>query len=284
MIWAIFEIANSNFLTAGNLTNLALQITGTALISIGVVLVLLLGEIDLSVGAVSGFAAGVTAVLSVNHGWAPVPAIAAGIATGAGIGLLQGLLATRFGIPSFIITLAGLLAWQGALLQVLGSTGTVNLTNPTIVGIANTFYSPAVSWILAGVAIAAYAGTSFVGHLRRRSGGASWRGGGARRDPSRAGRRDRDRRHRGVHLRPRHAAAGRDPRRVRRLLSVPRNDAHASAGTSTPSAAATARSPISARRRGAAASTSHACEWPCSCSPARWPRSAGSSTPRACSR
>jgi D-xylose transport system permease protein len=167
VIWAIFEIANSSFLTAVNLTNLALQITGTALISIGVVLVLLLGEIDLSVGAVSGFAAGVTAVLSVKHGWAPVPAIAAGIVTGAGIGLLQGLLATRFGIPSFIITLAGLLAWQGALLQVLGSTGTINLTNPTIVGLANTFYSTAVSWIIAGVAIAAYAGTSFVGHVRR---------------------------------------------------------------------------------------------------------------------
>src|SRR3982074_2363975 len=115
VIWAIFEIANSNFLTAVNLTNLALQITGTALISIGVVLVLLLGEIDLSVGAVSGFAAGVMAVLSVNHGWAPAPAIAAGIVTGAGLGLLQGLVATRFGIPSFIITLAGLLAWQGAL-------------------------------------------------------------------------------------------------------------------------------------------------------------------------
>lgn len=146
VIWAIFEIAKSNFLTAVNLTNLALQITGTALISIGVVLVLLLAEVDLSVGAVSGFAAGVTAVLSIKHGWAPVPAIAAGVATGAGIGLLQGIVATRFGIPSFIITLAGLLAWQGALLQVLGPTVTVNLTDPTIVGIANTFYSPAVSW------------------------------------------------------------------------------------------------------------------------------------------
>jgi D-xylose transport system permease protein len=167
VIWAIFQIANSIFLTAVNLTNLALQITGTALISIGVVLVLLLGEIDLSVGAVSSFAAGVMAVLSVKHGWAPVPAIAAGFVTGAGIGLLQGLLATRFGIPSFIITLAGLLAWQGALLLVLGSTGTVNLTNPTIVGLANTFYSSAVSWIIAGVAIAAYAGTSIVGHVRR---------------------------------------------------------------------------------------------------------------------
>ena len=77
VIWAIFEIANSNFLTAVNLTNLALQITGTALISIGVVLVLLLGEIDLSVGAVSGFAAGVTAAVlseaSLHHYWFQQP-------------------------------------------------------------------------------------------------------------------------------------------------------------------------------------------------------------------
>jgi D-xylose transport system permease protein len=167
LIWVIFQLANSSFLTARNLTNLALQITGTALISVGVVLILLLAEIDLSVGSVSGLAAGVMAVLNVKHGWAPVPAIVVGILTGAGIGLLQGLLATRFGVPSFIITLAGLLAWQGALLQVLGSTGTVNLTNPTIVGLANTFYSTTVSWIIVAVAIGLYAGATLLGQVRR---------------------------------------------------------------------------------------------------------------------
>jgi D-xylose transport system permease protein len=124
------------------------------------------------------------AVLSVKHGWAPVPAIAAGVLTGAGIGLLQGLMATRFRIPTFIVTLAGLLAWQGGLLQVLGSTGTVNLTDPTIVGLANTFYSTTVSWIIAAVAIALYAVARISGHLRRARAGlpgehialvASWR-------------------------------------------------------------------------------------------------------------
>ena len=171
VIWIIFQVANSSFLTARNLTNLVLQITGTALISVGIVLVLLIAEIDLSVGAASGLAAGVMAVLNVKHGWAAIPAIGAGVLVGTGIGFLQGMLATRFGIPSFIITLAGLLAWQGALLQVLGSTGTINLTNPTITGLANTFYSTGVSWVITAVAIGLYAAAALFGRVRRERAG-----------------------------------------------------------------------------------------------------------------
>jgi D-xylose transport system permease protein len=167
VIWAIFQFENERFLSAQNLTNLMLQITATGLISIGVVYVLLLGEIDLSVGAVSGLAAAVMAVLDVKHGWSPYLAIAAAIAVGMGIGLLQGALFSRFAIPSFVVTLAGLLAWQGALLQVLGSTGSINLTDPTITGLANTFYSEAVGWIIAALIIAAYGAVLFVGHRRR---------------------------------------------------------------------------------------------------------------------
>jgi len=74
VIWAIFQIANDHFLTAINLTNLFLQITAVGLISVGVVFVLLLGEIDLSIGAVSGLCAAIVAVLNVKHGWAPIPA------------------------------------------------------------------------------------------------------------------------------------------------------------------------------------------------------------------
>src|SRR5262245_45529992 len=85
VIWTIFQIANDRFLSAVNLSNLTLQIAAIATISIGVVLVLLLGEIDLSVGAVSGLAAGVMAVLSVQHGWAPILGIAAGIGVGLAI-------------------------------------------------------------------------------------------------------------------------------------------------------------------------------------------------------
>jgi D-xylose transport system permease protein len=167
LIWAIFQFENNRFLSAENLTNLMLQITAIGLISVGIVYVLLLGEIDLSVGAVSGLAAGVMAVLNVQHGWSPYLAIAAAILVGLAIGVLQGSLFTRFVIPSFVVTLAGLLAWQGALLQVLGSTGSINITDPKITGLANIFYSDTVGWIFAILAIAAYGAVLVIGHRRR---------------------------------------------------------------------------------------------------------------------
>lgn len=167
VIWIIFQTQNGNFLTAFNLTNLVLQIAGVGTISIGVTLFLLLGEIDLSVGAVSGLAAAVMAVLNVKHGWGPIPAILAGLAVGAAIGALNGFFVTRFNIPSFVVTLAGLLAWQGALLKVLGSTGTVNITDDKIVGLANTFYGTTVAWILAAIVIVAYALSGVLERRRR---------------------------------------------------------------------------------------------------------------------
>src|SRR5262249_38744335 len=120
VIWLIFSLANARFLSAVNLTNLMLQIAATGTISVGLVLVLLLGEIDLSAGAVSGLAAAVMAVLNVKMGWPALPALAAGLLVGAGIGLIQGLWIVRLRVPSFVVTLAGLLGWQGALLYVLG--------------------------------------------------------------------------------------------------------------------------------------------------------------------
>jgi D-xylose transport system permease protein len=167
LIWIIFQIQEDRFLTAVNLTNLVLQITAIGLISVGVVLVLLLGEIDLSVGAVSGLCAAIVAVLSEKHGWSPYLAIAAGVAAGAAIGLFQGLVYTSFGIPSFVVTLAGLLAWQGALLQVLGDTGTVNLTDPKLTGLANIFYGDTFGWLVAVLAIGAYAGLSLRARQQR---------------------------------------------------------------------------------------------------------------------
>jgi D-xylose transport system permease protein len=158
LIWTIFQLEESRFLSATNLTNLVLQITAVGLISVGVVLVLLLGEIDLSVGAVSGLCSAIMAVLSVQHGWNPYLAIAAGVLAGTAIGLFQGFIFDFFGIPSFVVTLAGLLAWQGFQLRVLGNTGTVNITDPTITGLTNTFYSDAVGWIIAAVGIGSFAG------------------------------------------------------------------------------------------------------------------------------
>jgi D-xylose transport system permease protein len=166
-IWLIFQLENSHFLTALNLTNLFLQITAVGLISVGVVFVLLLGEIDLSVGAVSGLASAVMAVLSAKHGWAAGPSIAAAVIVGVVWGVIQGSLFTQFGIPSFVVTLAGLLIAQGALLKVLGSTGTVNITNSKISYLANHSYSDAVGWIIAIVVIAAYAGGTLWGWRSR---------------------------------------------------------------------------------------------------------------------
>src|SRR5436190_648730 len=167
VIWAIFYSQNDRFLSAQNLTNLVLQITAIGLISVGVVLVLLLGEIDLSVGAVSGLAAAIMAVFQVKHGWNPYLAIAAGVATGALIGILQGSVFAYIGVPAFVVTLAGLLAWQGGLLYVLGDTGTINLTNGKIVGLANTFYSETAGWIIGAVVVALFAGVNLWGYRRR---------------------------------------------------------------------------------------------------------------------
>jgi len=164
LIWTYFAFANDRFLTAVNLTNLALQIAAIGVVSVGVVLVLLLGEIDLSVGAVSGLCAAIVAVLSVKHGWNAYLALIAGLGIGALIGLFQGTIVTWLAIPSFVVTLAGFLGWQGALLWVLGDTGTVNLTDPAITNLAGKFLPDWLGWLLALAAI----GTLTALHLGRR--------------------------------------------------------------------------------------------------------------------
>jgi D-xylose transport system permease protein len=167
VIWTIFQLANDRFLSAINLSNLMLQITAVGMISVGVTLVLLLGEIDLSVAAVSGLAGGVTAVLSVKHGWGDGWAMLAGLAAGAGIGPLNGLFVTRLRVPSVVVTLAGLIAWQGALLAVLGSTGTINLPPGLITDLTGSFLTPAAGWIAGAVAVALLAGWTLLRHARR---------------------------------------------------------------------------------------------------------------------
>jgi D-xylose transport system permease protein len=171
IVWVIFGLAHDRFLSAVNLTNLALQIAAIGTISCGVVLVLLLGEIDLSVGAVSGFTASVMAVLSVKNGWNPYLAMLAALAAGAAIGAFQGTISTRLLIPSFVVTLAGLLIWTGAQLEVLGETGTVNVTDPAITNIAGTFLVDWLGWLVAIVAIAAIAGSALLRRTRRQAAG-----------------------------------------------------------------------------------------------------------------
>jgi D-xylose transport system permease protein len=173
VIWAIFYFQEPRFLSSVNLSNLVLQMTAVGLVSIGVVLVLLLGEIDLSVGAVSGLCAAIMAVLIEKEGWSPYLGIAAGVAAGTLIGLFQGSVFTKFAVPSFVVTLAGLLAWPGAQLEVLGETGTVNLTDPKVTGLTSTFYSDSVGWIMGFAAIAIYAAFALRGRQKRVSEGLS---------------------------------------------------------------------------------------------------------------
>ena len=167
LIAIVFQIANSNFLSPLNLTNLMVQISAMGTISVGIVLVLLIGEIDLSVGAVSGFCAAIMAVLSAKNGLPAPVAVGSAILAGTAIGLLQGFWFARLHVPSFVVTLAGFLGWQGALLYVLGSTGTVNLTDPMITGIANTRIPVTVGWI-GGLGLVAVYGAVLLGDRQRR--------------------------------------------------------------------------------------------------------------------
>jgi D-xylose transport system permease protein len=167
LIAIIFQIANPNFLTPLNLTNLFVQIAAVGTIAVGVVLVLLIGEIDLSIGSVSGLTAAIMAVISVKLGMPGWLAILAGLVSGAVIGLIQGWWVAKLHVPSFVVTLAGFLGWQGALLYVLGSTGTINLVDPLIIGISNSRLPVIGGWVIGVIFIAGYALIQFRGRAQR---------------------------------------------------------------------------------------------------------------------
>lgn len=165
VIAAVFYRLNPHFLSAENLTNLALQIAATGTIALGIVLVLLLGEIDLSAGSVSGLTAVVMTLLYVQRGWHPLFSVLAALAVAAAIGLLHGLMRTALGMPSFVVTLAGLIGWQGLMLYLLGREGTVNLPfDRGIATLSDTWLAPWLGWVL----VALLAGGHAVASLRIR--------------------------------------------------------------------------------------------------------------------
>ena len=175
VIWAVFQSQNDAFLSSRNLVNLALQSAATGTIALGIVLVLLLGEIDLSVGSVSGLASAILAVGMVSNGWPALVAIAAAVLTGAVIGLSYGALFTRFGVPSFVITLAGLLGFLGLQLKVLGAEGSINIPFESgVVAFAQrTFLPDAVAYGVAIVVVAAYLLLRLRSNRRREAAGLS---------------------------------------------------------------------------------------------------------------
>ncbi|MGH8993828.1 MAG: sugar ABC transporter permease [Acidimicrobiia bacterium] len=148
IIWAIFWAANPRFLSAVNLTNLMLQIATLVTIAVGVVLILLVGEIDLSVAAVSGLSAAAMAVLNIKHGVAAPLAIAAGLGLGAAVGAVHGFWVTRLRVPSFVVTLAGLVAWRGTSLYVLGDTGSLTVDDPGITRLTDSYYPAGAGWAM----------------------------------------------------------------------------------------------------------------------------------------
>lgn len=152
LIALIFQSQNANFLTARNFVNLIVQMAGITTIAYGVVFVLLLGEIDLSIGYVSAVAAvSMTLLLREPVAWPWWAAISTAITAAAGIGLLHGLIITLFQIPSFVVTLAGLLAWNGMVLIIIGGGGTIVIQAPVIVAIANDFLPPQWGWLAGGL-------------------------------------------------------------------------------------------------------------------------------------
>jgi len=175
VIWAVFQSQNDAFLSSRNLVNLALQSAATGTIALGIVLVLLLGEIDLSVGSVSGLSAAILAVGMVSNNWPALVAIAAAILTGAVIGLSYGALFTRFGVPSFVITLAGLLAFLGLQLKVLGVEGSINIPFESgVVAFAQrTFLPDGVAYAVAIIVVAAYLLLRLRSNRRREAAGLS---------------------------------------------------------------------------------------------------------------
>ena len=117
VVWITFQSLNDNFLSPRNLSNLSVDIVGTGLIAVGIVFVLLLGELDLSVGSISGLAAAVFAVLNVNNGVPEWLALIIAVLAGMAAGTVQGYSFARTRVPAFVVTLAGLLTWQGVVYQ-----------------------------------------------------------------------------------------------------------------------------------------------------------------------
>jgi D-xylose transport system permease protein len=174
----IFQVQNSLFLSAGNLVNLLVQGAVFVLLGMAEVFVLLLGEIDLSVGYVAGVGAAITAILASPFGgsWPWWIAIAAGLASTVFIGTLQGVLITRLHLPSFVVTLAGLLGWEGVMLFLIdhaspSSGGLISISNNIIYDLVNGNLNQVAGWVVMVLVVALFAVSTVLRDHHRRSNG-----------------------------------------------------------------------------------------------------------------
>ncbi len=157
----IFGVARDTFISAVNFANLFSQGAQIIFIAMGLVFVLLLGEIDLSAGFASGVCGAVMAILLTNHGWPWYGAIPAALITGLVIGFVLGFLVAEVGIPSFVVTLAAFLGFQGILLVLLKGGINVSVRDKVVLALANNNMSVLWSWVLAIVSVAGYAVIQF---------------------------------------------------------------------------------------------------------------------------
>ncbi len=174
LLAVIFQIQDSVFLSAGNLVNLLVQGSVFVLLGMAEIWVLVLGEIDLSVGYVAGIGATITAIISTTHGLPWWVAILGGVATTAAIGALMGTIVIRLRLPSFIVTLAGLLGWEGVLLYLVnanGTGGTIRITDTVLLDLANGNMSVAAGWVVMFAAVAVFGVVTVLRDRHRRVSG-----------------------------------------------------------------------------------------------------------------
>ena len=164
----VFTFSSQFFLTARNMANLLTQAAPVIVIAMGLVFVLLLGEIDLSAGFASGVC-GATMVLLINdHKFPWYLALLVSILVGVGLGWLMGILVARLRIPSFVVTLSAFLAFQGILLLMAGNGGTILLQDRFIIAVENNNLTPVTSWFFSLVGLAIYVGLGLNRILHRR--------------------------------------------------------------------------------------------------------------------
>jgi D-xylose transport system permease protein len=176
-ITIFFTAKSSFFFTAVNFQNLIGQMAGVTTIAIGVVFVLLIGEIDLSIAYLGAVAAVIMAELQIpgsGHDWPGLLALAAGIAVGVGLGALQGTFIAFVGVPSFVVTLAGLLAWEGLVLKIIGTQGVIGIQDALINDVSNYVLPTNVGWALAAVFAIGYGAAAIGGQWSRRRRGLSF--------------------------------------------------------------------------------------------------------------
>ncbi|MEL3948699.1 MULTISPECIES: sugar ABC transporter permease [Streptomyces] len=171
VIALVFQLQNDKFLSASSLANIAVFTSGVGIMSVGIVFVLLLGEIDLSVGSVAGVGAAVWAVLSVTHGWGDWLSVFVAIASGLVIGALHGFFFAKIGVPAFVVTLAGFLGWSGLQIWLMGKEGSINTPTGSVVEDLTThfFADKAAAYGLALIAVLAYGASQYLDARRRKN-------------------------------------------------------------------------------------------------------------------